>query len=305
MQLLAKPNTLHTGSHRPKWYSILISWLWIAPAIILLAIFLFYPLLNTIWLSFFNADSSRFVGLDNYRYIFTSPNMLTILKNNLLWLVLGTTATIALGLIIAVLVDRVRFESQIKAAIFVPMAISLVGAGVIWRFIYQYSAPNQPQIGLLNEIVTSLRGQPQAWLISPGWNNIALIVVYVWMWTGFCMVILSAALKSIPSDILEAARTDGANSLTIFLRITVPMVSPTIAVVATTMIINILKIFDIIYVMTGGNYHTSVVAVEYYLQIFNFGRFGVGSALTVLLLIAVIPVMLINIRRFRTQKDQQ
>ena len=305
MQLLAKPNALHAGSHRPRWYHILIPWLWIAPAIILLAIFLFYPLLNTIWLSFFNADSSHFVGFDNYRYVFTTPNMLTILKNNLLWLVLGTTATIAFGLIIAVLVDRVRFESQIKAAIFVPMAISLVGAGVIWRFIYQYSAPNQPQIGLLNAIITSLRGQPQAWLISPGWNNIALIVTYVWMWTGFCMVILSAALKSIPSDILEAARTDGANSLTIFLFITVPMISPTVAVVATTMIINILKIFDIIYVMTGGNYHTSVVAVEYYLQIFNFGRFGVGSTLTVLLLIAVIPVMLINIRRFRAQKDRQ
>jgi alpha-glucoside transport system permease protein len=302
MQLIAKPKTSQVSRQRPKWSSMLMPWIWIAPAIVLVAIFLLYPMLNTIWLSFFNADSSRFVGLNNYRYIFTSPQMLTILKNNLLWLVLGTAATIAFGLIIAVLVDRVRFESQIKAAIFVPMAISLVGAGVIWRFIYQYSAPNQPQIGLLNAIVTELGGQPQAWLITPGWNNIALIVAYVWMWTGFCMVILSAALKSIPSDILEAARTDGANGLTIFLRITVPMISPTIAVVATTMIINILKIFDIIYVMTGGNYHTSVVAVEYYLQIFTFGRFGVGSALTVLLLLAVIPVMIINIRRFRTQK---
>jgi alpha-glucoside transport system permease protein len=304
MQLIAKANTRQVGKQRPKWHSMLMPWIWIAPAIVMVTIFLLYPMLNTIWLSFFNADSSRFVGLNNYWYIFTSPNMLTILKNNLLWLVLGTTATITLGLIIAVLVDRVRFESQIKAAIFVPMAISLVGAGVIWRFIYQYSAPNQPQIGLLNAIMTSLGGQPQAWLITPGWNNIALIVAYVWMWTGFCMVILSAALKSIPSDILEAACTDGANSLTIFLHITVPMISPTIAVVATTMIINILKIFDIIYVMTGGNYHTSVVAVEYYLQIFTFGRFGIGSALTALLLLAVIPVMIINIRRFRTQKGQ-
>jgi alpha-glucoside transport system permease protein len=303
MQLIAKPKTLQVSRQRPNWSSRLMPWIWIAPAIVLVAIFLFYPMLNTIWLSFFNADSSRFVGLNNYRYIFTSPHMLIILKNNLLWLVLGTTATITLGLIIAVLVDRVRFESQIKAAIFVPMAISLVGAGVIWRFIYQYSAPNQTQIGLLNAIVTALGGQPQAWLIIPGWNNIALIVAYVWMWTGFCMVILSAALKSIPSDILEAARTDGANSLTIFWRITVPMISPTIAVVATTMIINILKIFDIVYVMTGGNYHTSVVAVEYYLRIFTFGWFGVGSALTVLLLLAVIPVMIINIRRFRTQKQ--
>ncbi|HEY4037085.1 MAG TPA: sugar ABC transporter permease [Ktedonobacteraceae bacterium] len=303
MQLIAKNNALQKGTQRPNWHSMFTPWIWIAPTIIMVAIFLFYPMLNTIWLSFFNANSSRFVGLDNYRYIFTSPNMLTILKNNLLWLVLGTTATIAFGLVIAVLVDRVRFESQVKAAIFVPMAISLVGAGVIWRFIYQYSAPNQPQIGLLNAIVTSLGGQPQAWLITPG-NNIALIAAYVWMWTGFCMVILSAALKSIPSDILEAARTDGASSLTIFLRITVPMISPTIAVVATTMIINILKIFDIIYVMTGGNYHTSVVAVEFYQQVFNFNRFGVGSALTVLLLIAVIPIMIINTRLLRIHKGQ-
>ncbi|HEX3642207.1 MAG TPA: sugar ABC transporter permease [Ktedonobacteraceae bacterium] len=302
MQLTAKTNAPQVGMQGQKWHHMLKPWVWIAPAILMVTIFLFYPMLNTIWLSFFSADSSRFVGLDNYRHIFTSADMLATLKNNLLWLVLGTTSTVLLGLVIAVLVDRVRFESQIKATIFVPMAISLVGAGVIWRFIYQYSAPNQPQIGLLNAIVTSLGGQPQAWLITPGWNNIALIVVYVWMWTGFCMVILSAALKSIPSDILEAARTDGANSLTIFLRITVPMISPTIAVVATTMIINILKIFDIIYVMTGGNYHTSVVAVEFYQQIFNFNRFGIGSALTVLLLLAVIPVMMINIRRFRVQE---
>lgn len=302
MQPTAKTNASHVGTQEQKWHHMLKPWVWIAPAILMVTIFLFYPMLNTIWLSFFSADSSRFVGLDNYQHIFTSADMLATLKNNLLWLVLGTTSTVLLGLVIAVLVDRVRFESGIKAAIFVPMAISLVGAGVIWRFIYQYSAPNQPQIGLLNAIVTSLGGQPQAWLITPGWNNIALIVVYVWMWTGFCMVILSAALKSIPSDILEAARTDGANSFTIFLRITVPMISPTIAVVATTMIINILKIFDIIYVMTGGNYHTSVVAVEFYLQIFNFNRFGIGSALTVLLLLAVIPVMMINIRRFRVRE---
>src|SRR5437660_375153 len=305
MQLTTKTNASQVGMQGQKWHHMLKPWVWIAPAILMVTIFLFYPMLNTIWLSFLSVDSSHFVGLDNYRHIFTSADMLATLKNNLLWLVLGTTSTVLLGLVIAVLVDRVRFESQIKAAIFVPMAISLVGAGVIWRFIYQYSAPNQPQIGLLNAIVTSLGGQPQAWLITPGWNNIALIAVYVWMWTGFCMVILSAALKSIPSDILEAARTDGANSLTIFLRITVPMISPTIAVVATTMIINILKIFDIIYVMTGGNYHTNVVAVEYYQQLFNFNNFGIGSALAVLLLLTILPIMYLNIRQIRAQEVQR
>jgi len=228
-----------------------------------------------------------------------------VLGNNLLWIVLGTAATVALGLLIAVLVDRVRFEGAAKAAIFIPMAISFVGAGVIWKFVYNYDAPGQPQIGLLNAILTRLGGQPQAWLINSGFNNLALIAVYVWMWTGFCMVILSAALKGVPTEILEAARVDGANEVAIFFRIVVPMISPTIAVVATTMVINLLKIFDIIYVMTGGNFGTDVVAVEYYNRLFTFNDFGVSSALAVILLIAIVPIMIFNIRRFRQQEAER
>jgi alpha-glucoside transport system permease protein len=282
-----------------------VPWLWIAPAILFVAIFLLYPVINTIWLSLLNFDSSAFAGLTNYRRIFTDPRMLLVLRNNLLWLVVGTVATVFLGLVIAVLVDRVRIESIAKSAIFIPMAISFVGAGVIWRFVYQYAPPGQAQTGLLNAFVTNFGVQPQAWLINPTINNFALITVYVWMWTGFCMVILSAALKGVPAEILEAARVDGASEVRIFFRIIVPMIAPTIAVVATTMIINLLKIFDIVYVMTGGNFRTNVVAVEYYQQQFNFGNFGLSSALAVLLLIAIIPIMLYNIRRFRQQEAQR
>ncbi|HEY4033150.1 MAG TPA: sugar ABC transporter permease [Ktedonobacteraceae bacterium] len=288
-----------------KWLGILNPWLWIAPAVLCIVVFLFYPMLNTIWLSFFSNDSSRFVGLTNYAYIFTNGGMLEVLRNNLLWLVLATILTVFLGLVVAVLADRVRIESIIKAMIFVPMAISFVGASVIWRFIYDYKTSDQAQIGLLNGIMTLFHLQPQAWLIDPRFNNIALIIVYVWMWTGFCMVILSASLKGIPTELIEAAKMDGANDISIFFRITVPMISPTIAVVTTTMIINILKIFDVIYVMTGGDYQTNVVAVEYYQQLFNFNNFGIGSALAALLLLTILPIMYINIRQIRAQEVQR
>jgi alpha-glucoside transport system permease protein len=283
----------------------LIAWLWIGPAVIIAAVFLVYPVIYTAWLSLLNRYSTEFVGLANYKTVFTNPNYLTVLRNNIIWIVLGTAFTVALGLVIAVLVDRVRFESVFKSAIFIPMAISFVGAGVIWLFVYAYSPPGTKQFGLLNAFVTRFGGQPQAWLIG-GANNLFLIAVYIWMWTGFCMVILSAALKGIPADILEAARIDGANELQIFFRVIIPMISPTIFVVATTMVINLLKIFDIVYVMgSGGAYDNNVVALSFYQNYFNFNNFGLASALAVILLIAVIPIMLVNIRRFRLQEAQR
>src|SRR5262249_26224215 len=202
-----------------------------------------------------------------------------------------TAATVFFGLVIAVLADRARFERVTKAAIFIPMAISMVGAGVIWLLMYQYAAPGQPQTRLLNAVITRPSFSPPAWLISTPVNNLALIGAYVWMWTGFCMVILSAALKSIPEELLEAARIDGAHEIQIFFRVIVPMIWPTVAVVATTMLINILKIFDIIYVMTGGDFGTNVVALGFYQEFFNFNDFGLGSALAVLLLVVIIPVI--------------
>jgi alpha-glucoside transport system permease protein len=278
------------------------AWVWIGPAVILLLVFFIYPLFNTIVLSFQNADSTRFVGLKNYVNIFTTPSMLGVLKNNLLWLVLGTILTVGLGLIVAVLVDKVRIESIIKSALFIPMAISMVSAGVIWRFVYIYEPANQPQIGLLNAILAIFHIPPQVWLINQSINNFMLIIVYTWMWTGFCMVILSAALKGIPDDVVEAAKIDGASRWVMFWQITIPMISPTLGVVATTMIINIMKIFDVVYVMTGGNYNTDVVAQEFWNQLFSFQNYGMASALAVILTIAVIPIMYINIRRMRAEE---
>jgi len=282
-----------------------INWLaliWIAPAVILLAVFFLYPFIATFVFSFQNADSSQFVGLRNYVRIFTDPNMLDVLKNNLLWLVLGTILTVGLGLIVAVLIDRVKIESIIKSTLFVPMAISFVGASIIWRFVYAYVPAGETQIGLLNAVLGLFGIQPVSWLTNEAVNNFALIGIYTWMWTGFSMVIISAALKGIPDEVIEAAKIDGASRWTMFWQVTIPLISPTLGVVTTTMIINILKIFDVVYVETGGNYHTDVVANQFYYQLFNFGNYGVAGALAVLLTLTVVPVMIINIRRMRREE---
>ncbi len=289
-------------SPRRRRAAIWSSWIWIGPGVALMLLFFIYPLIQTIIYSFQNADSTKYVGFKNYARIFSDSNMLDVLKNNLIWLVVATLLTVGLGLIVAVLVDRVKIESIIKSALFIPMAISFVGAGIIWRFVYIYEPANQTQIGLLNAILAIFKIPPQAWLINQGVNNIALIAVYTWMWTGFCMVIISASLKGIPDEIIEAAKIDGAGRLTLFWRIMVPMIGPTLAVVTTTMVINILKIFDVVYVMTGGNYKTDVVALEFYNQLFTFLNNGMASALAVLLLLTVIPIMYINIRRMRAEE---
>jgi alpha-glucoside transport system permease protein len=297
--------TLQPSRGRRGRHSVWRPWLWLGLAILLMAIFQVYPMLNTIVLSFFNDDSTAFVGLKNYGLIFTNRSLLGVLWNNVLWLIIGTILTVGLGLLIAVLVDKVRVESLVKAALFVPMAISFVGAGVIWRFVYLYAPAGRTQAGLLNAFITSLGFQPQAWLINTHVNNFALMIVYVWIWAGFCMVVLSAALKGVPDDIIEAAEIDGASKFTIFWRITTPMIMPTIVVVTTTMIINILKIFDVVYVMTGGDFNTNVVAVQYYQELFTNINYGVASALAVILLIAIIPVMYLNIRRIRIEEGQR
>lgn len=286
-------------------YERLFAWLWIAPAGLFVLIFLLSPTIVTIVQSFLNDDSTAFVGLKNFQRIFTNNAMLQVLLNNLVWLVLASIGTVLLGLIIATLADRARIESALKSAIFIPMAISFVGASVIWKFVYAYEPPGQAQIGLLNAIAVGTGGQPIGWLTNPPGDNLALIIIYVWMWTGFSMVILSAALKSVPVEILEAARCDGAHEMRIFLRIILPMISPTLVVVTTTMVINVLKIFDVIYTLTGGDYGTNVIAMEYYHQLFLNFNVGQGSALAVLLLLVVIPVMFINVRRFRAQEARR
>jgi len=275
-------------------------WLWLAPALILLLAFLVYPALSTAVLSFLNANSTHGVGFANYKYIFTDSNMLIVLRNNLVWLVLFTVVTVVLGLLIAVLGDRVRYEGVVKAVIFLPMAISFVAAGVIWKFMYQFQPAGTAQVGTVNAFLSAVSSgfKPQAWLFNKSQNNGALIIVGIWMWVGFAMVILSAGLKGISVSLVEAARIDGAREGQIFFSIILPLLRSTITVVATTLIITVLKIFDVVYVMTNGNLDTDVIANRMYKEMFNYQNFGRASAFAMILLVAIIPVMILNIRRF-------
>ncbi len=286
---------MRTARHTP--------WLYLLPALAMLAAFLIVPTINTIYLSFFGPRSQTFVGVQNYLQAFTSPLMLTAFRNNLLWLVVFTVFTVGVGLALAVLLDRVRYEVVIKSIVFLPMAISSVAAGIIWKFMYAFRPAYANQIGLLNAIVVALGGQPVGWLIERPWiNNLALIAVGIWMWTGFCMVIFSAAYKGIPREMLEAARIDGANEWQVFLRITIPFLKSTIAVVTTTMIVFVLKVFDIVYVMTNGSFDTEVVANRMYKEMYSYQNYGLASAIAVILLLAIIPFVVVNIRRFKAQE---
>ncbi len=290
---------MHTGRMQP--------WLFIGPALLLVTFFLVYPSIHTAVLSFFgrpySAHAEGFIGFRNYQTFFTDKNMLMALRNNALWVVILTTFTVSFGLIFAVLLDHVRYEKIIKSIVFIPMAISMVGASVIWKFVYAFRPAGAEQIGILNAVVTALGGQPIGWLIKRPWiNNLCLIIVGIWIWTGFCMVILSAAYKGIPKELLEAARIDGANEWQVFWRVILPLMKPTVAVVTTTMVVFVLKIFDIVYVMTNGNFSTEVVANRMYKEMFSYFRYGRASAIAVILLLLIIPVMLFNIRRFREQE---
>ncbi len=285
------------------WTRRIQPYIFAGPAVALLAAFLAIPTGFTIYQSFLDARSANFVGLDNYIAVFTDRLMLQAFRNNLLWLLLGTGACVVLGLLIAVLADRSGFETIAKSLIFMPLAISFVGAGVIFRFIYAYSPPGEPQIGLFNAIVTASGGEPVSWLTTnPPWNNFWLILVMIWMYTGFAMVVFSAALKGVPDDILEAARVDGATEVQSFFRIIIPYIMGTIITVTTTTAIFTLKIFDIVMVMTGGQYGTEVVATQFYRQFFSSRNFGFGSAIAIVLFIAVLPVMFYNLRQLRKQE---
>ncbi|HAJ95624.1 MAG TPA: ABC transporter [Actinobacteria bacterium] len=278
-------------------------WVYITPALLILIFFLVYPVINTFYISFLDKNSESFVGFSNYVVAFTKRPMLIAFRNNLLWLVVFTVFAVSLGLIFAVLFDRIRYESIVKSIIFLPMAISFVGAGVIWKFVYAYRPAGSPQIGILNAVLSKFPNfEPIGWLVNRMTNNFALIFVGIWIWVGFCMVILSAAYKGIPKELLEAARIDGATEIQVFWRITIPMMKTTIAVVATTMVINVLKVFDIVYVMTNGEFGTEVIANRMYKEMFHFHDFGRASAIAVILLLVIIPIMIINIRRFREQE---
>jgi len=281
----------------------LTPWLYLFPALAILGFFLIYPSLRTFYLSFFDKSSTSFVGGANYIYAFTNRVMLTAFRNNILWVAVFTTTTVFLGLIFAVLFDRVKYEVVVKSVIFMPMAISFVSASVIWKFIYAYRPAGASQIGVLNALCEVFHLPPVAWLIQRPWvNNLCLIAVGVWVWTGFCMVVLSASYKSIPRQFLEAARMDGAGEWKIFWKIIIPLLTPTIIVLVTTMVVFVLKVFDIVYVMTNGNFGTEVIANRMYKEMFQFRNFGRSSAIAVVLLLLIFPMMLLNLRRFKRGK---
>jgi alpha-glucoside transport system permease protein len=291
----------------------IVPWLYLGPALIVMLAFIVYPGLNTLYLSFRNIDGSAWANqacaagepcwgvFENYRYALTSEIMLTAFINNLKWIALMVSGCVLFGLLIATLANRVRYEAIAKSIIFLPMAISFVGAGVIWKFVYDFGSA-QVQIGLLNAMVTSLGGQPVSWLTEPQVNTVALIVVGIWMSTGFCMTILSAAIKNVPTELLEAASVDGANAWVSFWRITIPTILPTLTVVTTTMVINVLKIFDIVYIMTGGNYGTEVIANRMYQEQYSSFNTGRAAAIAVVLIVVILPAMYLNIRRFQAEE---
>jgi len=285
-----------------KWTAALRPFVFVGPAMVILTWYLVLPTLRTFYFSFFNAQSTKFVGLENYVFALTDSAMLESFGNNLIWLIVGTSLSVVFGLLIAILADRSRFEVAAKSLIFLPMAISFVGAGVIWRFIYFYKPASAEQIGLLNAFVVGLGGQPQAWLTLRPWNTLFLVVIMIWLNTGYAMVLLSAALKGVPAELLEAGRIDGASEAQIFFSIIIPYIQGTIVTVATTILIACLKIFDIVFVMTNGNYGTEVMASQFYKQMFKFQHFGRGGAVAIILLIAVIPVMIYNLRQFRERE---
>jgi alpha-glucoside transport system permease protein len=279
-------------------------WLWLAPALVLLVFFLVYPAIQTFLLSFQNAFSTKWVGTANYEWFFGVGGGVGALGNNVLWIIFLTLSTLVFGLIVAVLADRVRYEAFVKSVLFMPMAISGVAAALIWKFMYAYQPQGAPQTGTLDQILSFGGILPVAWLQTSTFslNTFALIFIMTWIWTGFATVIISAALKSINPELLEAARVDGANEWQVFRGVTLPLLWPTLTVVGTTMTITALKAFDIVYVLTNGAYGTQVVANQMYQELFIASNTGRASAIAVVLLVTIIPIMAYNIRNFQTQE---
>lgn len=293
---------VEAAKNAPTW---LIVTAFLGPTALMLGFGLIYPAVVTTWSSFYGRSGEEFVGLDNYVTIFTEETFQTVLINTALWVFLVPIVATFFGLLYAVLVDRTRFEALAKGLVFLPMAISFVGAGIIWKFVYEFRADlgGVEQIGLANQILVWLGFDPYFFLLTSPWNTFFLIVVLIWIQAGFAMTILSAAIKAIPDDITEAARLDGVTGLRMFTSITVPSIRPALVVVLTTISIVTLKIFDIVRTMTGGQFNTSVVANEFYTQSFTQFNIGLGAALSVLLFVLVIPIIMYNVRQMRLSED--
>ncbi|MDQ0574082.1 carbohydrate ABC transporter permease [Agromyces albus] len=276
--------------------------LFLLPAVILLAVGLVYPFVLTTIAAFANR-AGEFVGFDNFVWMFTQPEALVTLRNTVIWVLLVPTISTIIGLAYANFIDRSRGERIYKALIFMPFAISFVGAGIIWKFVYEFRPSGRDQIGLLNQILVWLGQDPVLWLQSPPLNTLLLIVVMIWVQTGFAVVVLSAAIKGIPAEQLEAAELDGTNGWQRFTNVTLPGIRGALVVVVTTISIATLKVFDIVRTMTGGNFETSVVANEMYTQAFRALEPGRGSALALVLFVLVLPIVVYNVRVLRQQKE--
>ena len=280
----------------------------VGPAIALLGFYLVYPAINTLLLSFQNASSDEWVGFDNFERVFTESQYQIGIRNSIVWALIVPAAAVIVGLAFATLADKIgrRTESTAKSLIFMPMAISFVGASVVFYFIYNFRpAGFGEQIGLLNGIWTGLGNEPVEWLAQKPWNNLYLMVILIWLQTGFSMVVLSSAIKGVPDELLEAARIDGATEWQVFRRIVIPTIASTIVVVWTTVLITVWKVFDIVWVMTGGRDDTQVIAQQMVQEFFTNRNNGVGAALAVVLFIAVTPILLLNIRRFQAEEAQR
>jgi alpha-glucoside transport system permease protein len=294
-----------------KWNKRLLPYVFLGPVMVLLVVFLLIPVFLTIYQSFLKTDQyglTTFGGLSNYVSLFSSAGFLgTTLLNNLLWIIVVPVLTVIIGLAVATLADRLgpKREKTFKSMIFLPMSISFIAAATIWKFVYDYKAPGQPQIGLLNAIWTGItHADPVPWLQATFLhaNSFLIMAVVIWLNAGYAMVLLSAAIKAVPEETIEAARIDGASEGQTFFRVIVPQIRATIVAVFITVLITVMKIFDIVFAMTSGQFGTNVLGTEFYNQLFSFSNPGKAAAVVVLLLIAVIPVVVYQIRSYRAQE---
>ena len=298
LALPVKDGDIRAASRNLNRRALVRPWLFVGPALFLLIVYLVYPVIATVVLSFYDRSGLQFVGLANYQWALGDREFRQSIFNNILWLAVVPAACTFFGLVIAVMTDRIWWGNIAKSIVFMPMAISFVGASVIWKFIYEYRGGNDVQIGLLNAIVQLFGGTPQVWISVPFWNNFFLMVILIWIQTGFAMVILSAALRGIPEETIEAAVIDGANGWQIFWRIMVPQVWGTIAVVWTTITILVLKVFDIVLTMTNGQWQTMVLANLMFDWMFRGGGdSGRSAVIAIIIMLAVTPIMVWNVRR--------
>lgn len=278
-------------------------WIFIGPALLFLAMFLIYPVLKSLQLSFWDREGESFVGLANYIWAFNNTGFRTSILNNLMWLFFVPTMATIFGLTIAYLTDRIWWGQFARTLIFLPMAISFVGASIIWKFVYDFRGPDADQIGLVNAVIMLFGGEPKALISIQIWNNFFLMVILIWIQTGFAMVILGAAIRGVPEDTLEASMMEGASQTQIFFKIVVPQIWPTIVVVWTTITILVLKVFDIVYAMTNGQWGSQVLANLMYNEMFRNGNSGTASTVAVILMLAVMPIMIYNIRSARNSEQ--